>query len=78
MSDITFVRAVRFWPSLHRLTSYITLSAWTPHMPHITCPYAICLMAKYGIFSHIGAYLGMRHMAYGHVMCGMWVSRHSV
>jgi hypothetical protein len=49
MPGITFVQAVRFWSSLHRLASYIPLSAWTPHMPHITCPYAICRMPKYAL-----------------------------
>ena len=33
MPDITFVLAVKFWSSLHRLYSYISLSTWTPHIP---------------------------------------------
>jgi hypothetical protein len=24
---------MQFWPSFHRLVSYILLSSWTPHMP---------------------------------------------
>ena len=70
---ITFVPAVQFWSSLHRLASCIPLSAWTPHMPHITCPYVICQayaicqnMAYLAIMGHIWAYV-ICHRA-----CNMW------
>ena len=63
---------MQYWSSLHRPSIYIPLSAWTLHMPHMACPYAICHMPKYGIFSHIWAYLGIWHIAYGLVILGMW------
>ena len=69
---ITFVLAVQFWSSLHRLASYIPPSAWTPHMPHVACPYDICHMPKYAPLWLNMPYLGIRHMSYGHAICGMW------
>ena len=68
----TLEMAMQYWSSFHRVASYIKLSAWTPHMPHMACLYAICHMPIYGIFSHIWAYSGIWHMAYRHAICGMW------
>ena len=69
---INRVLTMQFWCSLHRLAGYTPLSAWTPHMPHMACQYAMRHMPTYGIFSHIWAYLGIWRMAYGHAICGMW------
>ena len=69
---VTFVLILKFWSSLHMLASYIPLSAWTPHMQHIACPYDICHMPKYALLWLNMPYFCIWNVSYGHVLCGMW------
>jgi hypothetical protein len=69
---ITLDKAMQYWSCLHRPSIYIPLSAWTPHMPNITSPCAICHMPKYAQIWLNMPYLGIWHMAYGHAILGMW------
>ena len=68
---INRILTMQIWCSLHRLASHIPLSAWIPHMPHMACPYAMRHMPKYAQIWLNMPFVGIWHMAYGHVIWGM-------